>query len=171
MPDIFKFPNGYDVTICRKKDIIECIDKNIIDKDIALAIVDSCEYNVAEFIRQGRWAGIPFIGNIRVDKNYEMYQTDEQQALIQEAKEQLDKEQYLLFRKKLTKENIKRIANDRYYRYVTSMAVTNNRKLYKKLCETKGEVYARLFLYCSHEVVAVCNEYVNLMDYEQQTPN
>ena len=34
MADTFKFPNGgYDVTICRKQDILDCIDKNIIDFD------------------------------------------------------------------------------------------------------------------------------------------
>ena len=70
-------------------------------------------------------------------------------------------------------ENFEHIANamnnkyNRYYKYITSIAINKNRKLFRKLCETKGEVYARLFLYCSHEVVAVSNEYINLEDYEQ----
>ena len=167
MADTFKFPNGgYDVTICRKKDILECIDKNIVDKDVALAIVEHCEYAAANFIKDGIWAGIPFIGNIRKSKTKELLHSDEQQALIAEAKENLDKEKYILFRKRLNKENVKRISQDRYYRYITSIAVNNNKKLFRKLCNTKGEVYARLFLYCSHEVVAVSNEYVKIGDYE-----
>lgn len=168
MSDTYKFPNGgYDVIICRKKDILECIEKNIKDKEVALAIIDNCEFQAANFIKEGRWTGIPFMGNIRIPKVRELINSDEQQALINEAKENLGKEQYILFRKKLNKENAKRVSQNRYYRYITSIAVTNNRKLFRKLCATKGEVYARLFLFASHEVVAISNEYVNLEDYEQ----
>lgn len=168
MADTFKFPNnGYDVTICRKQDILDCIDKNIVDKDIALAIVDHCEFQAASFIREGRWTGIPFIGNIRRSKTKELLKSNEQQTLIAEAKENLGKEQYILFRKQLNKENVKRISQERYYRFITSMAISNNKKLFKKLCKTHGEVYARVFLFCSYEVVAVTNEYINLMENEQ----
>ena len=168
MADTFKFPNGgYDVTICRKQDILDCIDKNIIDKDIALAIVEHCEFQAASFIREGRWTGIPFIGNIRMSKTKELLKSSEQQALIAEAKENLGKEQYVLFRKQLNKENVKRISQERYYRFITSMAISNNKKLFRKLCKVHGEVYARVFLFCSYEVVAVTNEYINLINDEQ----
>ena len=167
MACVYKFPNGgYDVTICKKQDILDCIDKNIIDKDIALAIIEHCEFQAASFLREGRWTGIPFIGNIRIPKTVQMIKSDEQQMLIQEAKEQLEKEKYLIFRKTLSKENAKHISQERYYKYITSIAVNNNRKLFKKLCNDKGEVYARLFLYCAHEVVAVSNEYIRLEDNE-----
>ncbi len=167
MPDTFKFPNGgYDVTICRKQDILDCIDKNIIDKDIALAIVEHCEFQAASFINEGRWAGIPFIGNIRVPKTTQALRSDENQALIEDAKNQLTKEQYVMFRKTLNKETAKQVKQDRYYRYITSIAVNKNKKLFRKLCDTKGEVYARLYLYCSANVVATDNEYINLEDYE-----
>lgn len=167
MADTFKFPNGgYDVTILRKKDILDCIDQNIVDKEIAIAIVENCEFQAAEFIKEGRWTGIPFIGNIRVPKTKELFQSAEQQALINEAKEQLDREQYIIFRQRLNKENVKQISQNRYYKYITSIAVKRNRKLYKKLCDKKGETYARLFLYASHEVVATNNEYIKLESYE-----
>lgn len=167
MPDTFKFPNnGYDVTICRKQDILDCIDENIIDKDIAKAIIEHCEFQAASFIREGRWTGIPFIGNIRVPKTIQIMKSEEQQALIKEAKEQLGREKYIMFRRQLNKETSKQISQNRYYKYITSIAVNKNRKLFKKLCDTKGEVYARLFLYCSYEVVAINNEYINLENYE-----
>ena len=36
MSEQFKFPNGgYEVTVLRKQDILDCIDDNIIDKEIA----------------------------------------------------------------------------------------------------------------------------------------
>ena len=100
MADTLKFPNGgYDVTICRRQDIIDCIDKNIVDKDIALAVINHCEFQAASFIKEGRWAGIPFIGNIRVPKTVQMIRSDEQKALIEDAKEQLVKERNIMFKK------------------------------------------------------------------------
>ena len=36
--EVRTFPNGYDVRVVRKQDILDCIDDNIIDKDIALEL-------------------------------------------------------------------------------------------------------------------------------------
>lgn len=163
MADTFKFPNGgYDVRVCRKQDILDCIDKNIIDKDIALAIVEQCEMDAANFIREGRWTGIPFIGNIRVPKAKLMENDPAQQALIEEAKENLDPTQYIMFRRQLSSYNHHQVKQDRYFKYIVSMAITKNRKLYNKLCEKKGERYARIFLYASKHITAVDNEYINI---------
>lgn len=166
MAETYKFPGGYDVVVYKKQDIIDCIDKNIIDKDIALAIVEQCEVDAANFIRQGRWAGIPFIGNIRVPKNKLMESTPEQQALIQEAKENLEGHKYILFRKQLGEENVKHLKQERYYKYIVSIAVNRNRKFYRKLCDEKGEFYARIYLYSINNVTAIDNEFVNLEDNE-----
>lgn len=167
MADTYKFPNGgYEVTVHKRQDILDCIDENIIDKEIALAIVEQCELNAADFIKEGRWTGIPYIGNIRVPKAKLMESDPEQQALIEEAKANLDPNQYILFRKQLSGENHKQAKHERYYKYITSIAVNRNRKLYKKLCETKGEAYARIYLYASKSVTAVNNEYVNLEEDE-----
>lgn len=167
MSDTYKFPNnGYDVIVCKKQDILDCIDSNIIDKEIALEIVTQCELDAANFIREGRWAGIPFIGNIRIPKSKLMEKDPAQQALIEEAKEQLDPKQYILFRKQLNVDNSERIKQERYYKYIVSIAVNKNRKLYKELCKTKGEVYARIFLFASKNITSINNEYVNLEDDE-----
>lgn len=167
MSDIYKFPNnGYDVIVCKKQDILDCIDSNIIDKEIALEIVSQCELDAANFIREGRWTGIPFIGNIRIPKSKLMEKDPAQQALIEEAKEQLDPKQYILFRKQLNVNNTQRIKQERYYKYIVSIAVNKNRKLYKELCKTKGEVYARIFLFASKNITSINNEYVNLEDNE-----
>lgn len=168
MADTIKFPNdGYEVTVCKKSDILECIDKNIVDKDVALAIVEHCEFHAANFIRQGRWAGIPFIGNIRVPKTTSILQTTEQQALIAEAKEQLTKEQYIMFRTRLNKENAKHIKQNRYFNYITSIVANNNKKLYKRLCERKGEAYAKCFLYFAYNATIPGETYTYVEDDEQ----
>ena len=168
MADTFKFPNGgYDVTVLKRQDILDCIDANIIDKEVALAIVDQCELDAAEFIKEGRWTGLPFIGNVRVPKAKLMEEDPVQQALIDEAKATLDSKQYIMFRRQLSSDNYKRASNERYFNYIVSQAVTKNRKLYLKLCDTKGEHYAKIFLFASKHVVAINNEYVNLEDDEQ----
>lgn len=166
MAEIYTFPGGYEVNVFKKQDILDCIDKNIVDKDIALAIVEQCELDAANFLREGRWTGIPFIGNIRVPKLKAMEATIEQQAIIEGAKETLDTNKYVLFRRQLSYDNIRHIKQERYYKYITSMAVSRNRKLYKKLCNEKGEYYARIFLYASKSITSVDNEYVAFDNYE-----
>ena len=168
MADTFKFPNGgYDVTICRKQDILDCIDKNITDKDVAMAIVEHCEFQAASFIREGRWTGIPFIGNIRIPKTVQMLKTNEQQALIQDAKEQLGKEQYIMFRRELYVEEVKKIEHMRFYKYIISMEANRNKKLYRRLCDTKGEHYGNLYVFFLHNAVVPNNVCINLLADEQ----
>lgn len=167
MADTFKFPNdGYDVTVVKRQDILDCIDANIIDKDVALAIVDHCELDAAEFIKAGRWTGLPFIGNVRVPKAKLMEEDPVQQALIDEAKEYLNPSQYIMFRRQLSANNHEFVKFVRYFNYMTSMAVTKHRKLYNSLCKTKGEAYAKVFLFAMKHITAVNNEYVNLEDNE-----
>lgn len=167
MSETYKFPNGYDVTVFKKQDILDCIDKNIIDKEVALAIVEQCEIDATNFLKEGRWTGIPFIGNIRISKLRQLQDSPEQQALIADAKANLDADKYILFRSQLGKENSKHIKQERYYRYITSIATNRNKKLYKKLCQTKGEYYARIYLYASYNITALDNEYVMIEDNEQ----
>lgn len=160
MANTRSFPNGgYDIVVCRKEDILQTIDNTIIDKDVALALIEQLEVDAANFLKEGRWTGIPFIGNIRIPKARQIIESDETQALVKEAKEILDSNKYILFRQQLGKEVSKQVKRERYYKYITSMAVTNNRKLYKKLCETKGEHYARIYLFANYNITSIDNEY------------
>lgn len=167
MADTYKFPGGgYDVTVFKKQDVLDCIDKNILDKDVVLAFIEQLEVDAANFLKEGRWTGIPFIGNIRIPKLRQLEESPEQQALIAEAKENLDADKYILFRTQLGKENSKHIKQERYYRYITSIAISHNRRLYKKLCEEKGEYFARIYLYASYNITSLDNEYIIFDNYE-----
>lgn len=166
MADIFKFPNGgYDVKVVRKKDIIDCIDENIVDKEVAMAIIDQCEIDIANFIKQGRWTGIPFMGSIRVPEDRKLFNSPEQQALRKEASETLDTEKYVLFRRQLSAENAKKIKHNRYFNYIASIQANKNRKLFKRLCNEKGEHYAKIRMYLTANIIAVDNE--ELLEYGQ----
>ena len=46
MVDTLKFPNGYDVIVCRRDDIMDCIEKNITDKELVLEVINNCELNI-----------------------------------------------------------------------------------------------------------------------------
>lgn len=163
MANTFKFPNnGYEVTVLKKQDVLDCINDNIIDKEIALAIVEQCEIDAAAFINEGRWTGIPFMGNIRLSATAQALKNPEQQMLIEEAKQKLDAHSYLVFKTNLSKKVGKQIKQQKYYNYITSIAINNNKELYKKLCKEKGECYARIYLYACKHITALNNEYINI---------
>ena len=164
MTDTYKFPGGTDVKIVRKEDIIETINCNIVDKEIALAIVKQCEVDAANFLRKGRWTGIPFIGSIKVPDVVRMSNTPEQKELIKDAAETTTNEQFVMFRRELAYNNEKRVKATRYYNYVLSMAVSKNRNLFKKLCREKGVGYARIHFFLTSSITAVENEYIPVED-------
>lgn len=148
MSDTFKFPNGgYDVTVVRKQDIIDCLDANVIDKEVVLAVISQCELDAANFISSGRWTGIPFIGSIRVPKRVQRMRTKEVQDLLEEAKNVLDKDRYLVFRHQLNGDIDREQREERYYRYMVSHFVNNNRKFYNKLVKKEGEATAQFICY------------------------
>ena len=118
MTDTYKFPGGNDVKVVRKEDIINTINCNIVDKEVALAIVKQCEVDAANFLRKGRWTGIPFIGSIKVPDTVKMSHTPEQRELIQDAIETVSAEQFVMFRRELAYNNEKRVKATRYYNYV-----------------------------------------------------
>lgn len=166
MEDTYKFPGGFDVKVVRKQDVVECINSNIVDKEVALALVQQCEIDAANFLRSGRWTGIPFIGSIRVPKVVQMQKSKEQQELIAATRETASPEQYVLFRRNLAIDNYKRIKAQKYYKYVLSMAITKNRALFKKMIKDKGEPYARIHFFLNNSITAVNNEYIDIDDGE-----
>lgn len=166
MPDIFKFPNGgYDVIVCRKQDILDSIDDNIIDKDVALAIVEQVEKDAANFINEGRWTGLPFIGNVRVNQVKAELAKEENQALLKEAKDVLSHKDYLVFKRKLNLEIGTQIKNERYYNYITSISITRNRKLYDILRWRKKDHFARLYLFSIKSLSNVGGDDLNFNEY------
>lgn len=141
-----KFPNGYDVTVLRKQDIIDCIDDNIIDKDVAFVIIEQLEKDALDFLKDGVWTGIPFIGNIRRNQVKQRETSEKQQALINDVKESVSEEEYLLFRRNLRTDNVKAIKATRYFNYIASRMANHNRKQFKMLCNKKGERFAKIFI-------------------------
>lgn len=162
MTDSYKFPGGNSVAVVRKQDIVDCINSNIVDKEVALAIIQQCETDAATFLRQGRWVGIPFLGSIRANQIKKLENTKEQRELKEAAYATATKEQYIIFRKTLAHNNEKRLKAQRYYNYILASAVAKNKDLFKRMCKEKGESYTRIHFFLNHSIVAVSNE----LDYE-----
>ena len=164
MQDTYKFPGGKDVKVVRKEDIINTIKTNIVDTEVALAIVRQCEVDAVNFMKKGRLTGIPFMGTIKVPDTIRMSQTKEQKDLILAAMETNTNEQFVMFRRNLAYDNKIKIKARKYYNYVLSLSVAKNRNQFKKMCKEKGEAYARLHFFLLYSVTSVNNEYIPVED-------
>lgn len=152
MSDTFKFPRGYDVTVCRKQDIIRCLDENVIDKEVVLALIEQLEVDASNFLLEGRWTGIPFLGNIRIPPTKQKLRSPEVQALIKEARETLDDEKYYVFRRNLSQELLRDTKYERFYKYIVSQFVTRAPELFKLLLHKRGDKEARFIAYTLFEM-------------------
>ena len=164
MQDTYKFPGGKDVKVVRKEDIINTIKTNIVDTEVALAIVKQCEVDAVNFMKKGRLTGIPFMGTIKVPDTIRMSQTKEQKDLILAAMETNTNEQFVMFRRNLAYDNKIKIKARKYYNYVLSLSVAKNRNQFKKMCKEKGEAYARIHFFLLYSVTSVNNEYIPVED-------
>ena len=164
MQDTYKFPGGKDVKIVRKEDIINTINTNIVDTEVALAIVKQCEIDAVNFMKKGRLTGIPFMGTIKVPDTVKMSQTKEQKDLILAAMETTTNEQFVMFRRNLAYDNKIKIKARKYYNYVLSLSVAKNRNQFKKMCKERGEAYARIHFFLLYSVTSVNNEYIPVED-------
>ena len=160
MADTFKFPNGgYEVTVCRKQDIIDALDANVVDKEVVLAIITQCEVDATNFLKEGRWTGIPYLGNMRVPKTKLKFKEIGGSELIQTAKEELERNRYIVFRSELNANIAIDVKRERLYRYMTSTFVTKHRRVYNSLLENKvaenlkdKDAYARFMCYSFMEL-------------------
>ena len=72
---------------------------------------------------------------------------DDMQELLLEAKDNLDREKYLLFRRNLVSDISTRLNTSRYYRYSTSVNINKYKRLYKHIRYYYGDNIARLIIF------------------------
>ena len=167
MKEKYNFPNGgYEVHIVKKSDILETIDNNIIDKDIALALVEKLELDCANFLREGRWANIPYIGNIRVPKAKQLLKSSEQQLLIEDAYNNLDSDSYVMFRKQLNSYNAHKARFEKLFNYLISILGNKYNKYFNYLRRNKGEHYARIVIYTFNSLDALTEDFKRYNGYD-----
>lgn len=147
MADTFKFPCGYDVTVCRKQDIIKCLDENVVDKEVVLALISQLEVDASNFLVEGRWTGIPFLGNIRIPPAKQKLKSEAVQQLMDDAREQYDKDKYYVFRRNLAKELTRSTKVERFYKYIVSQFSVRSPKMFNCLLYKRGDKQARFTAY------------------------
>lgn len=148
MPDIINFPNGgFEVIVFKRQDILDCIDDNIIDKEVALALIESCEVDIAECLNNEKWTGIPYIGNVRVNPLTKKLQSEEIKSKIEDAKNVLDRNEYIIFRKQLSIDISQRIKRNKTINYMTSIAVKKYKRYYNLLCKYGDNKRAEFICY------------------------
>ena len=139
----------------RKEDILKCIDSNILDKDVMLAFINQFEVDASNFLSQGRWTSLPYIGTLRKNQYKEALNSEEIKELDEAAKENLDRDKYILFRKNLRDDIAKAIKRERLYKYTLSQVVKKNKDFYNYLEKTKGEKIARVICYSMFELTSI----------------
>ena len=147
MSRLNRFPRGYNITVVDKQDILQAIDDNIVDKEVLKEIIDNLEKDAEEFLRQDRWTGIPFLGNIRKPKDVQYYNQEQTKALVKEAKENLDAEKYLAFRTNLGAFIQNHVRDSRYYNYTTSVNINRYKMYYRHIRQICGSNVARFITF------------------------
>lgn len=156
--EIFKYPEGYEVKVLRKKDVLTAIEENIIDKEIAYELIKHLEIDATNFLKEGRWAGIPFIGNIRIPRAMEKARSAESKEILNNAKNTLSHEEYLLFRKDYYNDCGRRAKEEKMYEYLVSKFVGKYYNCFKHYAKRKGNIAARVICYTLSKPI---------LDYEQ----
>lgn len=145
-----QFPHGLEVNIVRKEDILKTIDENIIDKNVAYELINTLSFDIAKNITNGKWTGIPYIGNIRPNMLKKI--RDANKDIIADAKEVLTKEDYVVFKQQLNRFTAEQIKAERISRYKASMFASKNKWLYKQFAKHSEE-----YAICKCYFLSCCN--------------
>ena len=142
MPETRHFSNnGYDVKVYKKQDILDTIDTNIIDKEVALELISQLEIDAENFLLDGIGVTFPYLGRIWIPpykkESLKLKETREY------AKSVLSKEKYIMFAKELNSNISKALNEDRYKRHKLREFIVKNRSLFEHITSSKGEVYAK----------------------------
>lgn len=178
--ELRNFPNGYSVRVVRKEDIIDCLDKNVTDPEVVLEVIKHCELCAANYITNGQWASIPFMGSLKVNIARKLAR-DKVKEFTVGAEAYLDKEnvqekhRYYLFKKALNSDIHDKIRAERYYNYIVGIGISKYARQYFKVYRIYGKYAARLYVFFRMHVTAIdnrweyeySNELAKLEDNEQ----
>lgn len=137
----FEFP----AAVYYKDDIINTIAENITDAEILNDIISSVEKNAHEHICDGDWAALPLIGSVKPNARYESLRSNAYR--LREAKQSMNREDYIKFKRELSVAELKRIKRCNSVYYAINLAKNKHKAIYKVKCSLKGEQFASLYCY------------------------
>lgn len=147
MSEIRNYPNGYEITICKRRDILDCLDKNIIDKQVVSSVIEELEDDLLNYVLNDIPASIPTLGSIKYIEEKKIKNSEEIRSLLKEGRDLLSKDEYIMLKSKLNKDVYSKVSGDRYYKYITSKYIKDNSEFYKFLLKTHTEIEARIICY------------------------
>ena len=140
MPTTYKFPHGYDILVYDREDIIECLDKNVTDKEVVLELINQLMIDAKQFIADGVWTGIPYLGSIRKDELREELKSEEIQNKIKEAKEVLPSTEFRKFRINIQKHLASKRYKNEKFKITVSKFQLQNKELYREYLKEGKEL-------------------------------
>ena len=143
MKDTRTFPDGYELNIVRRSDILNELRDTVTDFDVVMEVVTHCEKEVGQRLLKGEWAGLPFMGNFKINEVTQINKTEERRELYKDMKKELTKEEFRSFRKDLALSDNIQIEREKRYNREATVAANVNLKRYRKLCTTVGIAFAK----------------------------
>lgn len=142
-----RYPEGFDITVCTKQDIIDTLDQNVVDKEVVYDIIKNLECNIAKAIREDKWAGMPFIGSVRPNPMKAFMHSKETCQTLSEAYQSMDLPSFVMFKKALVVDKYKEVVFNRQYKLIAAINARRNYKYYRTLCKKYSDAYVRLFMF------------------------
>lgn len=150
MSKTIHFPGGgYEVTLLHKDDILKTIDENIIDKEVAYAFVADCEKRCAEYLAEGKWGAIPFMGNFRILKGKILVANKIRAELEKLGVEEIPYEEYSEIKRTMMQAyNSAKIFNTKYKTTLLKLLRSNKDEFikYKEKYEDINRAYFQFYL-------------------------
>lgn len=146
MSDVLIIPNGgTECDLYRLEDILDLMKEGY-DKDLIKMIMVHCEKQIALDLQKGLWVGIPFIGNVRINKVRQALNSKENKEIIDGAKSELNPTEFRKFRIQFSKDVARNISVERFNNYMLSKTRTKHKKIYDKFVKKYGEGIAKIVL-------------------------
>lgn len=155
----FRIPNSnQSIQVFDRKSMFDCILANITDRHTAFEVIKSVEENANKLLNEGKWVGIPFMGNIRIPTYKQFELSKEQQNTFKAIREYSDRSKYILARKEIRKSNVAQAKLDTYYNYVVSIEQYKRKLEFKELCKKYGKPLAKGYLFCTSTFAPILND-------------
>lgn len=157
MKNTRRFPGGAEVIVVNKKQVLETIDTNIVDKEIALELVTRLEQKAIQHLNNNEWISIPYIGNIRIPKHLQYLHTPEEQEIFKEAYNNLPSAE---FSDAAHKQKYRLKCRENFYKenkYNASVNINRNKEYFKYLVDRFGESRA-IFTMGALSKLQICND-------------
>lgn len=155
----YQYPNSIQtISVVRKEDILQTIENNIIDKEIAIDIIDQLECDAAKMLVRDYWVGIPYLVNMKYGyaTSAYLFNRDFKNA-VDTSYKKLSKKEFVVFRKEINNYEVSRRNAERAFKFAVRMYARKYADVYQRLCKIRGVNIANVRIYGYTKCVGVDN--------------